>query len=594
MRGAPRLEARRCARRRSRRVQRARRREQAVPPAPRAAPSRGSPPACARRRTRRGGSSARAASKSSSSQAARGSPSRGWPTEPGLSSQRPCREVDLRARRRRGRRPAHRPSRQDRERDVAVADEHERPLGQLEGGARDVGREHVLPDRVARARVEELDAVALAARLERLEERARARRASTPRVQRAAAPRRRRTPRGRARRARRGRGCPTRQIGCAPLHRRAARIRPRPVADEVAEAPERVRLLALDRLQHRLERLPVSVDVGDDGDPHSAKASTLVALAAGWLVAAGSWPDDRAGRPARPGTRRAPLLPGRRARTGARATTASLRWLWVAATLVTLAALGAVRLPRPADRARLSGSGRVGDRRDGRRGHDARRSGSSGCRSASLELWWGRRYGLERDGYVEWAFERGRRSSLEVVGLTIALIVRAAARRRASAGAGGSSPRRCSSSAACCSCSCCRGWRRSARGRRTTRPPPPRIRELAGTRASAARRSGSRRCSDQTTAGERVRDRVGPSARVVIWDTLLDGRFSHAARSSVVAAHELGHVAHHHIWKGLGWSRCSTVPGLLARRARDPPPRRARAPGGVPLALLVLALDRPR
>ena len=48
-----------------------------------------------------------------------------------------------------------------------------------------------------------------------------------------------------------------------------------------------------------------------------------------------------------------------------------LRWLWVAATLVTLAALGAVRTPRPEDRARL-GARASGDRHHGRRGHDAR------------------------------------------------------------------------------------------------------------------------------------------------------------------------------------------------------------------------------
>ena len=44
-------------------------------------------------------------------------------------------------------------------RDVAVPDEDERLLGRLERQERDLGRKHVLPDRVARARVEELRAV---------------------------------------------------------------------------------------------------------------------------------------------------------------------------------------------------------------------------------------------------------------------------------------------------------------------------------------------------------------------------------------------------------------------------------------------------
>ena len=45
------------------------------------------------------------------------------------------------------------------ERDVAVPDEHERLLGRLEREERDLGREHVLPDRVTGARVVELRAV---------------------------------------------------------------------------------------------------------------------------------------------------------------------------------------------------------------------------------------------------------------------------------------------------------------------------------------------------------------------------------------------------------------------------------------------------
>ena len=109
------------------------------------------------------------ASKSSSSQAARGSPSRGCPTEPGFRSQRASSsgasvpsgataplEVAVRER--------------DRERDVAVADEHERRDGHLERGQGRLLADHVLPDRVARARVEELGAIDLRLRFESLEE----------------------------------------------------------------------------------------------------------------------------------------------------------------------------------------------------------------------------------------------------------------------------------------------------------------------------------------------------------------------------------------------------------------------------------------
>jgi STE24 endopeptidase len=81
----------------------------------------------------------------------------------------------------------------------------------------------------------------------------------------------------------------------------------------------------------------------------------------------------------------------------------------------------------------------------------------------------------------------------------------------------------------------------------------------------------------------------GPSTRVVLWDTLLDGRFS-AGEVNVVVAHELGHVKSRHILKGLGWFALLAFPGafLVAEATR----RRGglRNPANVPLALLVLTV----
>ena len=53
---------------------------------------------------------------------------------------------------------------------MAVADEHERRVGEVEGGMRGFLREHVLPDGVARAGMEELDAVVRGVGLEAGEE----------------------------------------------------------------------------------------------------------------------------------------------------------------------------------------------------------------------------------------------------------------------------------------------------------------------------------------------------------------------------------------------------------------------------------------
>jgi STE24 endopeptidase len=82
---------------------------------------------------------------------------------------------------------------------------------------------------------------------------------------------------------------------------------------------------------------------------------------------------------------------------------------------------------------------------------------------------------------------------------------------------------------------------------------------------------------------------LGPSRRVVLFDTLLDGRFT-TGELKVVMAHELGHLARNHIWKDVGWYALFAFPGtfLLARVTR----RRGGMgePAAVPLALLALVV----
>jgi STE24 endopeptidase len=53
----------------------------------------------------------------------------------------------------------------------------------------------------------------------------------------------------------------------------------------------------------------------------------------------------------------------------------------------------------------------------------------------------------------------------------------------------------------------------------------------------------------------------GPSTHVVVWNTLLDGRFSRA-EEDVVLAHELGHVRSRHIVKAIGWTALVVLPTL--------------------------------
>jgi STE24 endopeptidase len=95
--------------------------------------------------------------------------------------------------------------------------------------------------------------------------------------------------------------------------------------------------------------------------------------------------------------------------------------------------------------------------------------------------------------------------------------------------------------------------------------------------------------SNLTTEANAFAVGLGPTERIVIWNTLLDGRFTHG-EVRVVLAHEIGHIAHRHLWKGLGWTVLFAFPiaFALARITR----RRGGLgdPGVLPYGFLVLVL----
>jgi STE24 endopeptidase len=78
---------------------------------------------------------------------------------------------------------------------------------------------------------------------------------------------------------------------------------------------------------------------------------------------------------------------------------------------------------------------------------------------------------------------------------------------------------------------------------------------------------------------------IGPTKRVILWDTALDGRLTRAEILALVG-HEFGHVKSNHVWKSIGWIFLFAVPGayVVARSTR----RRGglAQPAAVPLALL--------
>ena len=263
-----------------------------------------------------------------------------------------------------------------------------------------------------------------------------------------------------------------------------------------------------------------------------------------------------------------------------------LRWLWVVATLVTLATLFVFAKlgPRIAVAWEL---GRVG------KGIMVGTVTTLGTWAVTLPvgavaLWWGRRYHLDKQGYVSWALEQWPSLMSQVVGLTIGLTILLLLAGRFG-----------------------RRWWLVAAPLFSlvgallvfvlpyiesigTRPPhhtavEARVRQLARDEGVGSTPIRIQKMSDETTAANAFATGFGPSARVFLWDTFFDGRFTNR-EIELVAAHEFGHVAHRHIWKGLAWSLLLTLPGFVvvewATRRRGGLER----PEVVPYALLVLAL----
>jgi STE24 endopeptidase len=82
---------------------------------------------------------------------------------------------------------------------------------------------------------------------------------------------------------------------------------------------------------------------------------------------------------------------------------------------------------------------------------------------------------------------------------------------------------------------------------------------------------------------------LGPSQRVFLWRPIVDPPFT-PRMDRFVVAHELGHLAHNHIWKSIGWYALFAVPlaFLIALAAR----RRGGMgrPEAVPLAIFVFVV----
>ena len=82
---------------------------------------------------------------------------------------------------------------------------------------------------------------------------------------------------------------------------------------------------------------------------------------------------------------------------------------------------------------------------------------------------------------------------------------------------------------------------------------------------------------------------LGPSATIVLWDTLLDGRFSDG-EVDVVLAHELAHHSSNHLAEAVAWFGLFALPGALVLMLVTRRRGGMGEPGAVPLALLAAAV----
>jgi STE24 endopeptidase len=112
-------------------------------------------------------------------------------------------------------------------------------------------------------------------------------------------------------------------------------------------------------------------------------------------------------------------------------------------------------------------------------------------------------------------------------------------------------------------------------------------RQLAAEQDTAPVRVDVEEVEEVTSAPNAYAAGLGPTRRIVLWDTLLDGRFDDD-EVTFVLAHEVAHLARGHIWKSIAWYALFAVPGafliaMLTRRRGGM--FRAEA---VPLSLFVL------
>jgi STE24 endopeptidase len=215
----------------------------------------------------------------------------------------------------------------------------------------------------------------------------------------------------------------------------------------------------------------------------------------------------------------------------------------------------------------------------------------TGLPLSAVSHWWSRRYGLSRQGYDGWLADQATQFGIRAVLVAIAVAGAMALARRLGA----------------------RWWLAGAPALvclaalfvvlqplviqpLANRFEPLQDRALAREIERLAARQGVdidrvevADASRRTTTANAYVAGIGPTRRVVLYDTILDGRFPRG-EVLAVAAHELAHVGRKHLWKGIGWFALLAVPGVLLLTRLTERKGGLRDPAAVPVGLLVALL----
>jgi Zn-dependent protease with chaperone function len=204
-----------------------------------------------------------------------------------------------------------------------------------------------------------------------------------------------------------------------------------------------------------------------------------------------------------------------------------------------------------------------------------------------LEFWWAKRHGLDRGSYVEAVFGQWPVLASAFIGISFALVVVMGLARWL--GESWWIPGAAVFIGLGLLFTFLTPWLTFDKHRLRDPKLAAQARALEQREGLAPTPIDVQKVSDTTTAPNAFAAGMGPSRRIVVWNTFFDGRFTDR-EIRVVLAHEIGHLARSHLWKGIGWYALFAFPGayLIARAAR----RRGGMgmPEAVPLAMFVLVV----